>query len=250
MFTINDRNFLYDFVIHLAKKDNRVIAGALVGSLAFDGGDQWSDVDLTFSVEDGFSILDVLEDWTAIFLSELNSAHLFDVQRGPTIYRVFLLPSCLQCDLSFTPKSQFGPAGPKFKLLFGEYMKKSFPSPPSATELFGYAVHHVLRARLCIERERYWQAEFWISSTRDYILHLACLRRGLPADHGRGFDNLPSNILVLFKDSLISSLNRDELMRALTCVVNGLLNDLEGVEPLANKVKPQLYELISEWNRY
>ena len=250
MFTVKDRNFLFDFVMQLAKDDGRVVSGALVGSLALDGGDKWSDLDLTFSVEDGFSIFDVLNDWTTVFLNKLNAAHLFDVQRGPTNYRVFLLPSCLQCDLSFTPKSQFGPAGTKFKLLFGEYVKKPFPLPPSAVELFGYAVHHVLRARFCIERERYWQAEFWISSIRDYVLHLACLRRGLPADHGRGFDNLPSDVLGLFNDSLISSLNRDELMCALTCVVNGLLNELEGVEPLANKVKPQLNELISEWNRY
>lgn len=248
MFTIKDRLSLFDFVMQLARNDSRCVAGALVGSLALDGGDQWSDLDLTFSVEDGLSIFDVLNDWTIVFQSKLNAAHLFDVQRGSTIYRVFLLPSCLQCDLSFTPKSQFGPAGPKFKLLFGEYVKKPFPSPPSAMELFGYVVHHVLRARLCIERERYWQAEFWISSTRDYALHLACLRRGLPADHGRGFDDLPSDVLGLFNGSLISSLNRDELMRALTCVVKGLLNDLEGVEPLANKVKPQLFELISEWN--
>lgn len=250
MFGIKDRNSIFDFVMQLARDDGRIVSGALVGSLALDRGDQWSDLDLTFSVEEGFSILDILDDWTTIFLEKLNAAHLFDVQRGPTIYRVFLLPSCLQCDLSFTPKSQFGPAGPKFKLLFGEYVEKPFPSPQSAMELFGYAVHHVLRARFCIERKKYWQAEFWISSARDYALHLACLRRGLPADHGRGFDNLPSDVLGLFNGSLISSLNRDELMRALTCVVNGLLNDLEGVEPLASKVKPQLIELISEWNGF
>ncbi len=250
MFTVQDRNSLYDFVMQLAQDDHRVVAGALVGSLALDGGDRWSDLDLTFSVEDEFSIFDVLGDWTTVLVDELTAAHLFDVQRGSTVFRVFLLPSCLQCDLSFTPKSQFGPTGPKFKLLFGEYVEKPFSSPPSAMELFGYAVHHVLRARLCIERKRYWQAEFWISNARDYALHLACLRRGLPADHGRGFDSLPADVLNLFDTSFVSALNRVDLMHELACVVNGLLSDVSDVHSLADRVKLQLAELISDWNGY
>lgn len=151
MFTVNDRNSLYDFVMQLAKDDRRVVTGALVGSLALDGGDRWSDLDLTFSVEDGFPMHDVLEDWTGIFQGKLDAAHFFDIHRDPLIYRVFLLPSCLQCDLSFTPKSKFGPAGPKFKLLLGKYVDKPLLPPPSAMELFGYAVHHILRARFWIE---------------------------------------------------------------------------------------------------
>ncbi len=245
MFAVHDRNSLYDFVMQLARDDKRVVAGALVGSLALGGGDRWSDLDLTFSIEDGYSIINVLENWTEVFREKLDAAQLFDVQRGHTIYRVFLLPSCLQCDISFTPKSHFGPAGPKFKLLFGNYKEKPFYQPPSATELFGYAVHHALRARFCIERRRYWQAEFWISSARDYALHLACLRRGLPSDHGRGFDNLPPELLGLFSDSLVTTFAREDLMRALNCVVNGLLSETEGVEELSKKVTPQLRELIS-----
>lgn len=81
-------------------------------------------------------------------------------------------------------------------------------------------------------------------------LHLACLRRGLPADHGRGFDNLPSEILSLFTDSLVSAFTREELMRALACVVNGLLSDVEGVQPLANRVELQLHKLVSEWKEF
>jgi hypothetical protein len=43
-----------------------------------------------------------------------------DLSRGPTIYRVFLFPDGLQFDLSMTPTAQFRPAGPRFRLLFGE----------------------------------------------------------------------------------------------------------------------------------
>jgi hypothetical protein len=36
----------------VADKDERVVAGAAVGSLAVDGGDRFSDLDLTFGIAD------------------------------------------------------------------------------------------------------------------------------------------------------------------------------------------------------
>jgi hypothetical protein len=168
MFGIQDRNRVRDRVLQWAESDPRVVAATAVGSLALDEGDRWSDLDLTFAVADDFSIFDVLEDWSRSLMQEFDAAHLFDLPSGPSIYRVFLLPGCLQFDLSFTPASKFGATGPRFKLLFGNSVEKPYPQPPSARELFGYAVHHALRARFCIERGRYWQAEYWISGVRDH----------------------------------------------------------------------------------
>jgi hypothetical protein len=248
MFTIKERNLIRDHVLQLAASDSRVVSGAIVGSLALGDGDRWSDLDLTFAVADDFSIYDVLEDWTHNIVKEFDAAHLFDLPSGTSIYRVFLLPACLQLDLSFTPASTFGAAGPKFKLLFGHAVEKPYAQPPSAQELFGYAVHHVLRARFCIERGRYWHAEYWISSARDYALSLACRRRGLPAYYGRGFDDLPPEVLDVFTPSLITSLERDELLAALRCVINGLLGEVEEVKESAAKVEPQLRELTIPWD--
>lgn len=247
MFTVEDRNRVRDYVLQLAGSDKRIVAGAIVGSLAFSDGDRWSDLDLTFAVADEFSMFDVLEGWTSSIMQEFDATHLFDLPSGPSIYRVFLLPGNLQFDLSLTPASKFGATGPKFRLLFGSAVEKSFAPPPPAPELFGYAVHHVLRARFCIERGRFWQAEYWISSARDYALNLACLRRGLVGAYGRGFDNLPTEVLDVFAPSLIHSLERDELLRALTCVINGLFADVNGVEELAGKIEPQLRELTQTW---
>ena len=248
MFSIKDRNLIRDHVLQLAASDARVVAGAVVGSLALGDGDRWSDLDLTFAVADEFSIFDVLEDWTRNIVKEFDAAHLFDLPSGSSIYRVFLLPGCLQFDLSFTPGSKFGATGPKFKLLFGSSVEKPYAQQPSAQELFGYAVHHALRARFCIERGRYWHAEYWISSARDYALSLACRRRGLPTYHGRGFDDLPTEELEVFNDTLVTSLERDELLRALAGVINGLLGGVDEVQELAIKIEPQLRELTAAWD--
>jgi len=246
MFTVKDRDQLREHVLQLASNDKRVVAGAVVGSLALNEGERWSDLDLAFGVADQFSIHDVLEEWTSDLVEEFNAAHLFDLPSGASVYRVFLFPGCLQFDLSFTPATKFGASSPRFKILFGNAVEGPFAAAPSAQELFGYAVHHAVRARFCIERGRYWQAEYWISGVRDYALCLACRRRGLPAQYGRGYDLLPSEVHDLFKDALVTSLEGGELLRALKAAVEGLLCEAQDVKEMAMQVGPQLSMLTAK----
>lgn len=243
MFSVDDRNHLRDRVLEMASSDQRVAAGAVVGSLALDEGDRWSDLDLTFAVEDGVPVPDVLDDWTRRLVAEFDAIKLFDLPAGATIYRVFLVPGCLQFDLSLSPASEFGALGPNFRLLFGSAVERPFPGPPAAEQLFGYAVHHVLRARFCIERGRFWHAEYWISAARDHVLSLACRRRGLAAYYGRGFDDLPPDVLDAFRNTLVRSLDRNELLRALGEMIPGLLREADEVRPLAARVEAQLRSL-------
>lgn len=245
MFTIDYRNCVREHVLELASADPRVVGAAVIGSLALGKGDRWSDLDLTFAVAEGVPVADVLTDWTRDLAAELDAVQLFDLPSGATIYRVFLLPSCLQVDLSFTPVAAFGARGPKFSLLFGSAVETAAAPAPSAEELFGLAVHHAVRARVCIERGRWWQAEYWLSGLRDDALALACLRRGLSEREGRGFDELPADVLDAFGDALVRSLEREELLRALACAIAGLLRESADARVLAAKVEPQLRELAS-----
>jgi predicted nucleotidyltransferase len=247
VFTINDRDRVRDHVLKMARSDSRVVAGAVVGSLAHGDGDRLSDLDLTFGVVDTIPIRDVLEDFTVELVDQFEALHLFDLPSGAAIYRVFLLPGCLQFDLSFAPASDFGAVGPQFRTLFGQAVEKSHISSPPPHQLFGYAVHHALRARVCIERGRYWQAEYWISAARDYALSLACRRRGHRADYGRGFDDLPPLVLQQSSAALIGSLDRDELLRALGCAIELLLGEADEVRELATKVELQLRTLTDPW---
>jgi hypothetical protein len=249
MFSILDRDRARDHVLDLAKADARVVAGAVVGSLALGEGDRWSDLDLTFGVADGVPLASVLDDFTADVVQHFGAVPLFDLPSGPTIFRVFLFPGCLQFDISFTPASEFGAVGPTFRLLFGS-AGTARPAPlPHAPQLFGYAVHHALRARFCIERGRYWQAEYWTSAVRDYALSLACLRRGLPASYGRGVDELPQNLRDDALGAICRSLKSDELLRALGQSVDLLLAEAGDVPEVARAVEPQLRQLTSaDWH--
>jgi hypothetical protein len=51
MFTVEQRDALRERVLRLAEADDRAVAGAVVGSLAVDGGgDRFSDLDLTLAL--------------------------------------------------------------------------------------------------------------------------------------------------------------------------------------------------------
>lgn len=244
MFTIGDRDRVRDRVLDMASSDPRIVAGAVVGSQAHDEGDRWSDVDLMFAVADDVPVGEVLESWTETVVREFGAVHLFDLPSGPIIYRVFLLPDSLELDLSFTPASQFGPSGPKVRLVFGEVVEQPDEPPTPAEELFGYAVHHTRHARVAIERGRYWLAEYWISAIRDHALHLACRRRGLDGWYGRDFDRLPAEVLNPSNDALVRSLEPAELRRALRSAVEALLGESAEAGEMVEQVQEQLRELV------
>ena len=256
MFTVEQRNALRERMVELAEEDERVVAGAAVGSLAVGSGDRFSDLDLAFGIADGVPLASVLDDWSRTLASELDAVQLADLQAGPTIYRVFLLPDALQFDLSMTPATTFRPAGPKFQLLFGETAAEEpeaspqspgslfIPTPAVAGDIFGWGVIYALHARACIERGRGWQAEHYVDTVRDHALSLACLQRGLPAVQARGYDELPPETLAGFDRTHIGSVEPDALRGALAGSALALLN--EGAEadlPEVDLVAERLAEL-------
>jgi predicted nucleotidyltransferase len=246
VFTIEDRDRARERVLAMAVSDKRIVGAAVVGSLAGGRGDRWSDLDLTFAVRDGVDVAPVIEDWTEHMRDEFDALPLFDLPSGETIYRVFLLPDGLQCDLSFSPQRHFGAAGPRFHLLYGQGV--DVPSTPgrSARDIFGWAVVYARDARACIDRGRPWQAEHCASAVRDHALDLACTRRGLPARFGRGFDDLPPDVLRSFDGTLVRTLETEELLRALERSVDCLLAEAPEFGDLAARVEPRIRAWFAE----
>jgi len=255
VFTVEQRAALRERVLRLAEEDDRVVAGAAVGSLAVDDGDRFSDLDLTFGIADDVPVTEVLGDWTTTLVDELGAVQLADLARGATIYRVFLLPDALQFDLSMTPAAQFRPAGPRFRLLYGETAAAEsevrarpgnlfIPTPAVAEDLFGWGVIYALHARASIERRRLWQAEHYVGAVRDHALSLACLRHGLPAVQARGYDDLPGEILARFEGTHVAKLEPAALRRALAASVQALMSEgIEADPQIANVVAERLAEL-------
>jgi hypothetical protein len=257
VFTVEQRDALREHLLQLAEADEHVVAGAAVGSLAVDGGDHFSDLDLTFGIADHVPVAAVLNAWTRTLIDQLDAVHLADLQRGPTSYRVFLFPDALQVDLSMTPAARFRPAWPRFRLLFGATAAGEsegspppvvgglfLPTPPVAGDLFGWGVIYALHARACIERGRVWQAEHYVGAVRDHALALACLGQGLPVVQARGYDDLAAAILARFEAAHVGAVEPGVLRAALAaCVVALLRAGTEARLPHADTVAQRLAEL-------
>jgi hypothetical protein len=197
VYSPDERDRVTAQLVKRAESDTRITGAALVGSSA-SGGDRWSDVDLTMAVSPDSTVEDVLGEWTNHMIDAYNAVVLFDLPVVPTIYRVFLLPGMLQVDLSFSPENGFGARGPRFNLLFGTPVEREWAKAPNLADEFGWAVHHVVRTHVCIEREKLWQAEYWLHQARDAALTLASYRYVPDARSGRGFDDIPADLLARF----------------------------------------------------
>jgi len=244
MFTVEDRDRLRNAVLEIARTDSRVVAAAEVGSLAAGQGDRWSDIDLTFAVDDSVAIDAVLRDWTSE-LSELDGVELFDLTVGAITYRIFMFPDCLQLDVSFTLASAFRPTGPRFSLIFGDAGDIDLPEPPPASGFIGWAILYARHARVCIERGLWWQAEHCVSNLRQNALSFACLRRGLPATYGRGLDQLPPDVQQSFAPSLAVGFDVGSLKRALIACVTALASELDADPEVEDAIRDRLLDSIA-----
>ncbi len=85
----------------------------------------------------------------------------------------------------------------------------------------------------------------WISALRDHALELACLRQGLPSEHGRGMDLLPSEVTAQFEGSLVRHLDTAELLRAFEAAIYGLLGEIRCVDKeLAGRLQGAFNHLV------
>ena len=245
VYTVEERDRVRAKLIGMARADERIVAGAEIGALAKGTSDRWSDLDLTFGVAPGASVEAVLEDWTAAMARVLDASHLFDLSVPPTLYRVFLLPDTLQVDVSFTPGTELIGRGLQHTVLFGDVRERDRAALRPVEDIFGWGVHHAVRARFSIERGKVWHAEFWIDELRVHALMLACRRRGLDGSYGRGFDELPAEVHEAAARALPGSVDPTELGRALRHAIDLLIAESAELGDAARKLEPQLRELAS-----
>jgi hypothetical protein len=238
MFTIEHRGLIRSKILERAANDGRIVAAAITGSGAAGAEDRWSDIDLAFGLADHVELPAVLSEWTAYMYAAHSAIHHLDVPAGAWLYRVFLLPGTLQVDLAFVPAAEFRPLAHTFKLIFGSaHEARPFP-PPSAEHLIGLGWLYALHARSCIVRGRLWQAEYMVTGVRNHALALACVRHGLPAVHGRGIDQLPSEVTAKFGPALVESLEAKELARAFQVVMDGFIGEVRCAdETLADRLQ-------------
>lgn len=246
MYDIEQRPEVRRRLLERARQDHRIVGAAVTGSAARDAEDRWSDVDLFFGVADAVPVAGVLGDWSAFVYRELGAIHHFDLHAGPAVYRAFLLDGLLEVDLGFTAADEFGPRGDgEFSVVFGDPVLRELGTFDQG-HVIGLAWHHVLHARICLERGARWQAEYWVSAVRDHVVTLACHRLGYPTSHAKGADLLPAVVTDRLQETLVRTLDSDELVRALAAATRVLLDELAAADlEVAAALKRPLLDMVA-----
>lgn len=173
MFSQLYRERARDRIIDEVKADKNILSAASIGSYARNEVDRWSDIDLTFGIDSATSSADAIEQYKKFIKEEFQGEFLFKISLKPIDYIVFLLPGCLQIDLSFSPQNHFGPLSEHFELLFGTHGAKPEVEPPSEIkEKFGLIVHHLLRSYVSLKRKQIPKAVDWLSKAQKYAMSI------------------------------------------------------------------------------
>lgn len=245
MYSKEERDEIQNSIIALAQKDNRIKDCAIVGSESIGKHDKWSDIDLTFGIDDETEISQILSEWNAIMFANFNANVLFDVEYKESIYRVYLLPNALQVDLSFTPTQNFGAITNAFKLIFGKANHRQHKPEPELSSILGYSILYALKSRCAIEREKYWQAIFYLDKFRENIMTMKCISLHLNPFDGRSFDELPNSFLNKITTGLTGELNRDTLKNSLRSFTKILIQEIKQDNTIAYTFENELKRIAS-----
>jgi hypothetical protein len=246
VFTSQKREQIRGELVAAAKADPRIGGAAHLGSAALGQLDRWSDIDLALCLAPDADLNQVLIDWTARLYRDHAVVANYDVKRGDILYRVFLLDSTLQVDLSFWPTNEFRAVGPKFRLIFGAAGEPISVPVPGSKDLIGMAWLYALHLRSSIARSRLLQAEYMLSGMRDNVLALMCQRQGIAAVQGRGLDDLAEEQKARAAECLARSLEPVELKRAFRLTVDALLEEVRCTDSsLATKLESTLNRMVN-----
>lgn len=245
MYSVDERERVRADLIAAARADPRVTGVALTGSASIGREDRWSDVDLAFGIGQASQIDAAVAEYTARMFEQHGAVAQLDVRRDTWLYRVFLLNNGLQVDLAFAPQADFGARAATFRLLSGRAAEPPHVEPPAADQLIAYAWLYALHVRSAVARGKLWQAEYMVSTVRDYVLAAACRRHDVPAVEGRGMDQLPDAVTRPLRAALVARLDAHEIVRAFWVALDCLIHEADQVDAaLAARLKPVLRDLL------
>ena len=245
MFSEGERSGLRDQLVTAARADEQIDAAAVVGSGARDREDEWSDIDLALRLAADFSPEDVAGKWTARMYGAHGAVAHVDIWSGPTLFRVFLLASSLQVDLSFWPSDVFAASGGSFRLLFG-HANEPAPSPvrvPDTPDRNGLAVRPSCSIKY---RPRPSAASVVHDQRHSRSGRRACMSATQPASRsGPRSRDLPDDVKQIIADTVARGLGQTELHRSFAVITSALLIEANHIDPFqASRLEAPVRELV------
>lgn len=249
MFIAADRETLRARLIETARVHSDIETAALLGSAARGEEDRWSDIDLALGLGPGVDPKTAADTWTELVEQTNPVVDHLDIEAAGGLYRVLLLASTLQVDLSFWPHGQLPASNDSVHVLFGDTASQTAPAQ-AAKDLSSHVRTswlYALHVRCALGRGRTWQALWMLDGIRNHVITLLCLRHGLPSAEGRGVDRLPPAVLKDLSQTLPGGLDPSSITLSFRRLTNLLAREAEQQAlPLPTGLWTVLDELVGD----
>lgn len=243
MFTIEERKIALQNLFQYFSRIEEVKAIALVGSIAREEFDRYSDIDLSIIIDDE-AVEKIWINAEGFLKKVFNCFKIFKQVYGEKDLLVgVFLNNCLEIDIGFTSQAKFeaksiSKENLKYKFL---YKRKDFfieenefhPNHNIGT-LLNARVNDMWydfkNAIIALKRGNLFRAVKSIEQIRDQILEFHTKLNGLELKHFKGVDKLSDYIKDKIKEAHFSEISYPELRRSLIAYLMLFVEDLSSFD--------------------
>ena len=258
IFSVKDRQEVFDFVLNLVKKHNKIVSLVQVGSGAFGYNDNRSDLDFVIALDTNDSMLEVMEyvsqkikeKYNVIFFSQQENRHL----------QCFVLSNLLEIDIGYGGYEYAAAWKPAFKVIFDnsgvveqkmiksrEWMDNSIYGEKQKKDIdlaCEQSWMRLMHAAVAINRGNFFRAVGEIDFVRNLYINLLGNRFKLESKLNREIDKLPEIEKSAIKSTFITGESSEELWRCLLNLTELIYKELEDYDLPVKK--EMIYEYYKE----
>lgn len=258
IFSVKDRQEVFDFVLNLVKKHNKIVSLVQVGSGAFGYNDERSDLDFVIALDTNDSMLEVMEyvsqkikeKYNVIFFSQQENRHL----------QCFVLSNLLEIDIGYGGYEYAAAWKPAFKVIFDnsgvveqkmiksrEWMDDSIYGEKQKKDIdlaCEQSWMRLMHAAVAINRGNFFRAVGEIDFVRNLYINLLGNRFKLESKLNREIDKLPEIEKSAIKSTFITGESSEELWRCLLNLTELIYKELEDYDLPVKK--EMIYEYYKE----
>jgi len=262
LFSPEERQQVLDRILAALRTDSRIAGVVIVGSGAEGFEDGYSDLDLSVVVAVDDDVLPVYREWKSRIQELFPVVSCFQTAYGPYSYLYgFFLDNFLELDVGFLCLNNLRAKRGRWKVGFDRtgkiecIMQSSWAGGerPNIQEIYLSRLnsiwHYITHVVASVERGQPWRALHYLEEVRNRTVELAGLRRGLETRHFRQVDQLPEECRFELQQTLVSSTEATDIMRALRKATTCFFREAQALEEtlgltLASSLEVKLREYL------
>ena len=243
IFSVQDRQDTFDFVLSAARRCGRIVALVQIGSGAAGYRDDRSDLDFVVALDSGDSMAEVMDYMHREISAKYDLAYF--TQSEARHLQSYVLSSLLEIDIGYGGYKNAAALKPAFKVLydhsgvveekmirsrewmdeqiFGEKRKKDTAAACESVWI------RLMHAAVAIHRGNYFRAAGELEFVRKIYIDLLGDRYRLESGLNREIDRLPEDEKAAVRSTWITGESPEEMWKSLLNLTKLVYQELDGI---------------------